>query len=163
MIELGLKSNDVMIDIGAGTGDFSIPALKIVGTTGKVIAIDTSEAMLLELRKRIGSLDAQNLSIIQSQEYDLMVGDNSADFALICTVLHEIEDKITFLGKVRNVVKLGGRLAIVEWAKKPMDQGPPLQDRIEKSEVAALVQQTGFHEIHLKDFNDFFYYVKAIK
>jgi ubiquinone/menaquinone biosynthesis C-methylase UbiE len=163
LIELGLKPNDVMIDIGAGAGDFSIPASEVVGINGRVIAIDTSEAMLLEFKKRIRKSDPGNIVIVQSQEYNLIVDDNTADFALICTVLHEIENKILFLEKVRNVIKPGGRLAIIEWARKPMDQGPPLEDRIDKSEAEAFLKQAEFHEIQAKDYNDFFYYATAVK
>jgi|SRR5208337_4219667 len=163
LIELGLRPDDIMIDIGAGAGDFSIPASEIVGINGRVIAVDTSEAMLLEFKKRIRKSNPQNIIIVLSREYDLMVDDNTADFALICTVLHEVEDKILFLEKVLNAIKPGGRLAVVEWARRPMDQGPPLEDRIDKSETTAFLQQIDFHEIQTKDYNDFFYYAIAVR
>ena len=36
LVKLGLKENDIFIDIGCGIGYFTIPALDIVGSNGKV-------------------------------------------------------------------------------------------------------------------------------
>jgi ubiquinone/menaquinone biosynthesis C-methylase UbiE len=163
LIELGLGPGDVFVDIGAGTGYFSLPALDIVEENGRVIAVDTSREMLDELESRVKSAGASNIEIIQSDEYDLKVADSSASFAFICTVLHEVEDKILFLTAIQKAMKTGGRLAIVEWIKQPMEKGPPPQDRIDISEAADMARQTGFRSIQSRAYNEFFYFVTALK
>jgi len=92
-----------------------------------------------------------------------MVGKTITDFALICTVLHEVEDKIIFLKAVKNVMKPNSTLAIVEWSKKPMEKGPPINDRIDALGTKGLLQQLGFHDIRSKDYNEYFYFVTALK
>jgi ubiquinone/menaquinone biosynthesis C-methylase UbiE len=163
LLVLGLKSGETMIDIGAGSGYFSLPASEIVGEKGNVIAIDTSKEMIEELASQVKKSSAQNITVVLSQEYDLAVEDNQSDFAFICTVLHEIEDKILFLKAVRNVMKPNSKLAIVEWAKKPMEKGPPLQDRIGMPEAEDLLNGLGFHGIHATVYNEYFYFVTTVK
>ncbi len=160
---MGLKDGDVMIDIGAGSGYFSIPASEIVGDNGRVIGVDNSKEMIEELSSRVDKSGSRNIEIVLSKEYDLAVKESRGDFVFISTVLHEVEDKILFLKEVKKVMKPKGKLAIVEWIKKPMEKGPPIQDRIDSSESADLLLKIGFHEIHSKEYNDYFYFVTAVK
>jgi ubiquinone/menaquinone biosynthesis C-methylase UbiE len=162
LLELGLKAGEVMIDVGAGAGYFSMPASEIVGDKGWVVALDNSEGMIEELASRVRTSGAGNIEIVLSKEYDLIVADNTADFALLCTVLHEVEDKILFLDAVRKAMKPNGRLAIVEWTKKPMEMGPPLQDRLDGPEALDLLKRLGLHDIRLKDYNEYFYFATAV-
>ena len=50
--EIDVKQGDFLIDFGCGIGYFTIPALDLIGDEGKIIAIDTSERMLDELKKK---------------------------------------------------------------------------------------------------------------
>jgi FkbM family methyltransferase len=163
LLELGLKAGEIMIDIGAGSGYFSIPAAEIVGDKGRVIAVDNSKEMIDELSSRVDKSGSGNIEIVLSKEYDLAVKESMGDFVFISTVLHEVEDKIIFLNEIKKVMKPKGNLAIVEWIKKPMEKGPPIHDRIDASEITELLKQLGFHDIRQKDYNNYFYFVTAVK
>ena len=73
---IGLKEGETLLDIGAGIGYFSIPALDIVGPAGSVIAADLSSEMLAELTLRAGK--RPNLMILRSAEDRLPVADGTA-------------------------------------------------------------------------------------
>jgi len=163
LLELGLRPDDYMIDIGAGTGYFSIPASEIVGKNGMVYAVDNSIGMIEVLKSRVAKSGAKNIKIILSQEYDLMLDDFIADLTLMCTVLHEIDDKQRFLLAVQRVMKSKSKLAIIEWSKKPMDMGPPLNDRMEMSLTQDLLKQLDFNDIEVADYNNYFYFATAGK
>ena len=88
---LGLKENDLFVDIGCGTGYFTIPAIDIVGQDGKVFGLDTSEDMLNKLKEKAGPKRLERLMLINTEEYDLRLGESSVTFVLMSNVLHEIE------------------------------------------------------------------------
>jgi ubiquinone/menaquinone biosynthesis C-methylase UbiE len=150
LIRMGLKPGHCMLDIGAGTGFFAFPAAAIVNNTGRVIAADTSPMMIAELFKKKALAGQVPFEILQSAEYSLPVAPETADFALIAFVLHEIEDKPRFLAEALKSIKPDGLLGIVEWTKKPMDMGPPLEERLSMHETAALLTATGC-EIIIQD------------
>jgi ubiquinone/menaquinone biosynthesis C-methylase UbiE len=163
LLELGLGSGDIMLDVGAGAGYFALPAAKIVGSEGCVIAVDTSKEMLAELTAIAAEAGVKNIEIILSSEYETGVEDERADFALLSTVLHEVENKSRFLESVGKALKKNGRLAIVEWIKSPMEKGPPLHDRIGDSEAAGLLEHLDFNTIKTHNYNHSFYFVTAVK
>jgi ubiquinone/menaquinone biosynthesis C-methylase UbiE len=157
----GLKEGDYMIDIGAGTGFFSLPAAEMVGAAGRVFAVDSSAGMIVELNSRVRSAGAGNIEVIHSDEYNFKTGENRFDFGFMCAVLHEIDDKARFLGAVRGVLKPNGRLAIVEWVDKKTDMGPPPNDRVGSGEVKNLLSGLGFTNIACIDYGSSHYIVTA--
>jgi len=163
LIELGLCAGDIMLDIGAGTGYFSIPASRIVGADGRVLAVDSSKTMIRDLRARVKKSGARNIKIIHSLDYNFMTGKVFSDFILVSTVLHEVDDKIRFCRAVQDVMKPGSRLAVIEWSKRPMEMGPPMQDRLEPAEVTDVLSRLNFTDIKKIDYNDYFFFVTAGK
>ena len=159
----GLKPGDSMIDIGAGSGYFTFPAALIVGIKGLVTAVDISEEMIKILDSRVKSSAIANIRLIQSREYDFMTEMNRYDYALMCTVLHEVEDKGRLLNEAGRVLRRGGRLTVVEWLKKPMDKGPPIGERIDVTEAASLVENAGFDIVISRIYNDYFYIITAVR
>jgi len=137
--KLMLLEGDKVADVGCGIGYFTIPASEIVGTTGKVYAIDTSLEMLACLSEEIKDNSFENIELIKAEEYSAKLKDNSLDFILISYVIHEIEDKGKFLESYLHKLKSGGRLAIIEWKKVESKSGPPFNHRIGLEELSKLL------------------------
>jgi ubiquinone/menaquinone biosynthesis C-methylase UbiE len=162
--KLGLGSMDIVADIGCGVGYFTIPAAGMIESENKVYALDTSDQMLEEVKKRMSAADVSNIIAIKTSEYDLKLPDESVTFALIANVLHEIEDKAQFIIEVRRILKPEGKLAIIEWEKENMEMGPPKEDRIGKDETAALLRSFGMRLSSSMQFaNALFYGLVAVK
>ncbi|MDD5456277.1 MAG: methyltransferase domain-containing protein [Candidatus Margulisbacteria bacterium] len=161
--ELGLKSNDRMLDVGAGIGYFSFPAAEIVGESGKVTAVDTSPEMIKELQARISNASTNNIETIISKEYSFGVSENYFDFVLISLVLHEIEGKLRFIKAAHAALKKSGTLAIIEWIRQPTVEDRNRHDRISKTDAMLIIPQAGFTKITDYDYNNFFYYITAKK
>ena len=121
--EIGLKLGDTFLDIGAGTGYFSIPATGLVGRKGKVIAVDSSPEMIAELNKRLSCCENTGVEVRQSDENDLKVDAATIDMAFMSVVLHEVEEKEQFIQAVKSVLKPGGNLAVIEWTQNLMEKG----------------------------------------
>lgn len=156
---INLKKGDVFLDIGAGPGGFSIPAANLVGPGGKVIALDISQEILDYLSVRVNEAGIENIEIIRSEENDLMVPDQTGDISFLCMVFHETTTPVLFLQKVFRATKPGGKVVVIEWAKKPMEKGPPIEDRLELEEVKDYLRETGFTNVSGYYFRDYFFYV----
>ena len=156
LIKAGLKIKDIFLDLGCGIGYFSIPASRIIGIEGRVFALDTSSEMLEELKRRIYKKNIKNIIPIFSEPYRFPLESNAGTFALISNVLHEVEDKISFLEETNRVLIRCGTLCIVEWQKKETERGPPLEDRIDESEIKNLLEKTNYKLTNIHLIGDFF-------
>lgn len=105
-----------MLDYGCGTGDFTIPAAKIVGSAGKVCALDCFPRQLRIVKARASKEGLSNIKVILS---DLETGlpDESVDIIWMCDVFHEVRQKQAVLEELHRVLKKGGILAIHDGMK----------------------------------------------
>jgi len=154
----GLKEGDTFLDIGAGTGYFAIPAADITGKTGKVIAADISPEMLNELKSRHKSCRG-NIEFLLSREERLDLETGIADMAFMAFILHEINDVKSYLKEVHRILKPGGKFALVEWEKKEMPKGPPVQERIDRDDAVRIITEQGFSLIRSEAVNQFNYFL----
>ena len=146
LVKAGLRPGDIVLDIGCGIGYFSVPASRMVGPKGHVYAIDISGVMLAELRSKAASAGIFNIETIQTQRGKLSLPDTSATMAIMSNILHEVEDRKSFLESVSAALKPEARLAVIEWEKKETPGGPPLKERISEDEMQVLLKKAGFTE-----------------
>ncbi len=109
-----VKEGMTVLDVGAGMGFFSIPMARLVGESGRVIAVDMQDRMLkgLESRARKAGLSQRiQLHLCRSDSLDLT---DMADFCLAFGVVHELPNATSFLAEVRAVLKPGGKLLLAE-------------------------------------------------
>ena len=163
LLRLGYQQNDSMADIGCGTGLFTFQAAKMGGKNAKIYAIDISDIMLSEISKRVQSDGFKNIVPLKSDEYDFKLKDESVDFVLMCTVLHEVDDKARFLKEASRICRKGGIISVVEFNETKTDFGPPLQHRMKREEVTEFLSESGFRSAADFDINGAFYAVKAFK
>ncbi|WP_455282272.1 class I SAM-dependent methyltransferase [[Eubacterium] cellulosolvens] len=126
-----LKNGMNLIDLGCGTGYFTIPASHIV-KNGLICAIDIQTEMLETLHKNLNKLSIKNIHVIRSELHNLPIKDESLDIALLINALHELHDRQSFLREIYRILKDNGKISIVDWKKADMQEeiGPPLQERI---------------------------------
>lgn len=119
-----LKNTDSVLDFGAGTGYFTIPAAKQVD--GDVYALDTDLSMLEMIKTKAAKEELTNIVPIQGGEGELSIPKESIDVVIASLVLHEIDPLAETLMKIKELLKAGGHLAVVELEpKKKPDQKAP--------------------------------------
>jgi len=80
----GLEEGQVVLDFGCGSGNYSIPAAKIVRNTGKVYAVDRDSSKLKELAGRMKREGLGNIETVGTGgELEFPWEDGSVDTVLL--------------------------------------------------------------------------------
>lgn len=159
--ELNLQSGQVVADVGCGIGYFTVPLAKVVGSNGKVYAIDIEPLMLEETKKRVSEEQLNNVEFVLSTENNFKIPDNIADVVFTSTVYHELETPKNFLDECRRVLKEKGELFILDWNRVEEEMGPPLHIRKGIKEVENDLEQNDFVVEKLKYIGNSFYLIIA--
>ena len=86
---IGLKTDQVVLDFGSNVGHYSIPAAILVGNNGYVYAIEKDQEPLNKLTEKAKSLGLENIKIIKNSDVTkLGLVKNSIDVVLLYDVLH---------------------------------------------------------------------------
>ncbi|HEX6798984.1 MAG TPA: methyltransferase domain-containing protein [Ktedonobacterales bacterium] len=133
--KLGLRAGDTMADIGCGPGFFTLPAARIVGRNGIVLAGDIQGEMLTSVRGRAHEAELGNVRVVKTSETEIPLPAESFDFVLLAFVLNELEHRATFLHRAARLLKPTGRVVVLEWERAETPSGPPLEDRVSRDEL----------------------------
>lgn len=163
LISLGLEEGAIVADIGCGIGYFTIPASKIVGESGKILAMDILPEMLSDVEVKINEDNISNIELVLTEENDLKVEDNKVTFAFISLVLHEANEKEKFISEIKRIISPEGKIAIVEWEKVSSEFGPPIDHRLDRIYLTKMLDSLGFSNISTIDIGVNFYGIIAQK
>ena len=114
---LSLKPGMVVADIGAGSGLFSRPLAKAVGTSGKVYAVDIQQDLLNYIDHRDQEENIRNIQTVLGEFNDPKLPARNVDLAFINDVLHHIQNRAAYLKALGTYMKPTGRIAIIEMNK----------------------------------------------
>lgn len=111
-----VNEGQILLDYGCGTGDFTIPAAKIVGSTGRVYALDCFARQLKIVKTKTHKEGLSNIEVIHS---DLKTGlpNEHVDIIWMCDVFHEVRQKRAVLEEMHRVLTKDGILAIYDSMK----------------------------------------------
>ena len=149
-------------DIGCGPGYFTVPLAKFV-FDGRVFALDVQQEMLDATQKAVDAVRLSNVEVTLSEEKKLPLESDSLDGALLAFVLQEASSARMLLREAKRCLKKSGWLAILEWYKREMDDGPPLGQRIDEDEMLAMTEKAGLRFATRRDLNDKQYMVMVRK
>lgn len=116
----GITAGLTVLDVGCGTGLFTVPAARMVGEHGRVIAVDIQRELLEETRSRcVDAGIAERCAFHHAGAYKLPLESQSVDVALCIATLGEAPDRLHVLLELFRVLKSGGRLAVSEELPDP--------------------------------------------
>lgn len=145
--DVGIEEGMTVADMGCGPGFFTLPIASVVGEKGLVHAVDSNPAALDMLRDRIRSDGMRKaIKIVRADVAKTDISASSVDMAFFANVLHDIEDKRTFLSEVRRILMPEGVAVVVDWRKVNTPFGPPSEMRLSEDTVRALLQRNGFED-----------------
>lgn len=111
LTELGLTPESMVIEIGAGTGQFAIAAAP---ACARIVAVDVSPVMLNALRARVSAAHLTNVDVVQAGFLSYQHHGSPADFVYSRYALHHLPDfwKAVALARLHRILRPGGVLRL---------------------------------------------------
>lgn len=108
-----IRDDDVVVDLGAGTGLLTLPAAQ---RGQAVVAVDYSAPMLERLADRADSEQLANVTCVHADLRRLPLADESASIAVSSYAFHHLTDdgKQLALSEARRILRPGGRLVVCD-------------------------------------------------
>jgi ubiquinone/menaquinone biosynthesis C-methylase UbiE len=106
-----------VLDVGCGTGYYSLGMARLVGPKGRVIAVDTKPEAIATLRRKAendGLSEQIEARPCSPDDLDLADLDGKIDFALAVYVVHHAKEACRLMSDVYRALKHGGKLLVVE-------------------------------------------------
>lgn len=115
---LKIQPGQVIADIGAGSGYYSVRLADAVGATGRVYATDIQPEMLALIRKKLEGRSTQNIELVLGSPTETRLPDAAIDVAIMVDVYHELAQPQAFLQSLKRALRPGGRLVLIEFRKE---------------------------------------------
>jgi SAM-dependent methyltransferase len=116
---LDAKQGERVLEVGPGTGYYTLDVAEWVGPDGSVDILDLQQEMLDHTMRRAGERSVANITPTRSDATALPFEDGTFDAAYLVTVLGEIPDQDAALRELARVLKPGGRLVVGELIGDP--------------------------------------------
>jgi arsenite methyltransferase len=157
--KLDLRPGEAIADIGAGAGYFTLRFARAVGLTGKVYAVDIDPGMLAYITGRAKQDHLENIRTVLAQPHDPELAPSSVDLIFICDTLHHISDRKEYFSLLARALKPGGRLVNIDFYKRSLPVGPPVEMKIAEPDMIDEAQSAGFHLTREFDFLPYQYFL----
>ena len=119
----GVSPGQTVLEVGCGTGFFTLPAVRMVGESGRLIAMDPLSNYVDRVRKRVRDANLNNVNVLKRDALDTKLDDASVDMVLLFGVLpYPTLPLGRLLPEMHRVLKAQGTLAV--WMF-PMSFGIP--------------------------------------
>ncbi len=115
---LEIKPGQIVADVGAGSGYYTVRLAQRVGATGKVYATDIQPQMLTLVRERVARERLTQVEVVQATETDPRLPQGQLDLILMVDVYHELARPQEVLRQLRTALKPDGRLVLIEFRKE---------------------------------------------
>jgi ubiquinone/menaquinone biosynthesis C-methylase UbiE len=125
-----IQKGMTILEIGCGPGFFTLDMAKMIGESGKVIAVDLQEGMLEKVKAKITGTELENRIELHQCEENKIGLSTRADFIMLFYMVHEVPDKPGFFSELFSLLKAKGQVLIVE---------PPFH--VSKSQFKQTLQQ----------------------
>ena len=142
-----IKEGMMVADFGCGAGYFTILIAEKIGSSGKIYALDVQEYALDNVRAKAKINSLNNVETIRSNLEVLgssSLPNESQDLVLLANILFQSSKKSEIIQEAKRVLKIGGRIIVIDWEKGTGGFGPPENSRISDLEMSDLVQKEGF-------------------
>jgi len=141
---LSLEPGSTVADIGAGTGYFNPHLSRAVGAEGAVIAVDIEQTLVDHMATRAERDGTANVQPRLGKADDPGLTAEEVDLVLLVDTYHHIDGRTAYFTRLKDSVKPGGRLVIVDFKPGEIPVGPPEDHRIPEAKVVSELTEAGW-------------------
>ncbi len=142
--QLGDVEGKTVADLGAGTGYFS---RRIAYKGARVIALDIDPRAIQWMEEQKARFPAElrdRLIIRQAEPDDPKLKPGEVDMVILVNTYTYIQDRVTYFSKLRQAIRKGGIILIIDFKKVETPFGPRLDERIDAQQVQAEMKEAGY-------------------
>jgi len=108
--EIGIKQGFSVLDYGCGPGSYMLPLEKLVGSSGRIFALDLHPLATQRVQKIIAKNQLNNVEVILCDR-ETQLPDKTIDVILFYDILHSLNDVNRILKELHRVLKPAGILS----------------------------------------------------
>jgi arsenite methyltransferase len=128
---LELKPGMKVADLGSGSGLFTRPIAKAVAPGGVAYAVDVDAALLKIVERSAQDAGIPNIATVLAATDDAKLPE-AVDLIFICDTLHHISNQGPYLKRLRQYLKPGGRIAVIDFSERWPDGHEPMRYSLEQ-------------------------------
>lgn len=126
VVELaGVETGMWVADVGSGEGYFAIRLSQVVGPRGRVLAEDILPEVRTRLAQRVQRENLDNVAVVLGKPDDPRLPARSFDRIFLVHMYHEVSSPYAFLWRLREGLKPGGQVIVVDADRVPQRHGFP--------------------------------------
>ncbi|MGA9100376.1 MAG: methyltransferase domain-containing protein [Methanotrichaceae archaeon] len=159
--EIGLAPDMTFVDVGCGDGYFAIPAARMVGPKGKVIAFDIDDGAITRLRQQAADEGLSQLTAEVGPAEETVACEGCANFVFFGINLHDFADPVQVIRNAKRMLRPTGLLIDLDWKPEPMPFGPPLKKRFSIDKARQLIESEWFNIKSVAEAGPYHYIIVA--
>ncbi len=140
---LAPQAGERILEIGPGTGYYTLDMAAWVGEQGEVAIFDLQQEMLDHTLERVRERGLGNVNPTQGDARSLAYADAAFDAVVLTAVLGEIPEPARAMAEINRVLKPGGRLVVGELFGDPHFTTPGKLERLGADAGLALERRSG--------------------
>jgi SAM-dependent methyltransferase len=141
----GVKPGMSVADVGAGEGYYTVRLARVVGAKGRVLAEDIIPEVRDQLSDRVQRERLDNVAVKLGTADDPMLPTGSFDRIFLVHMYHEVASPYAFLWHLREGVRSGGQVVVVDSRRPVREHGMPPDEL--RCEFAALGLQPSEYKV----------------
>ena len=118
LAKLGLAEGQKVVDLGAGSGFYTLEAAKRVGASGRVYAVEVQKELLERVRAMGINQGCRNIEVVWGNAEKIggtKLREGIADRVIASNILFQIEHHDEFALEIKRLLKSGGKVLVVDW------------------------------------------------
>ena len=124
---LQIQQGISVADFGAGSGHYTLLFAQAVGEAGRVYAVDVQADLLRRLKNEAQKKGYENVETILgdiARAHGTKLRSRCVDMVLMSNVLFQLEHPLKAFEEARRILKLDGRLIVIDWSDSFRSLGP---------------------------------------
>jgi precorrin-6B methylase 2 len=150
---LGVREGLTVCEIGAGDGELSIAAARIVGPNGHVYSSELGDDHVKSLQAKVAGSGLAQITVVAGDPAKTNFPDAGCNALFMRNVYHHFADPAVMNASIASALEPGGRVAIVDFAPpdkeatRPSDRGKDGMHGISAASVSREMKEAGFEPV----------------